>query len=86
MATKSFQTDFKFTSKSGHALAEAIRYSRRVDIKVDEPVKIYSDVNSDQFHKKFDKLFNMTIKGVKISICKKAHPELNLSGLMTYFI
>lgn len=62
MATKSFQTDFKFTSKSGHALAEAIRYSRRVDVKVDEPVKIYSDVNSDQFHKKFDKLFNQKYK------------------------
>lgn len=58
MATKSFQTDFRFASKSGRALAAAIKYSRRVDIKVDEPVKDYNHVNSDQFHQKFDKIFS----------------------------
>ena len=62
MATKSFHTDFKFTSKSGHALAEAFVHSRRVDIKITQPVNRYTDNNSEQFHKKFDKLFAQKVR------------------------
>ncbi len=33
MATKSFQTDFKFSAKAGEKLARAIESSRKVDLK-----------------------------------------------------
>jgi len=57
MATKSFQTDFAFNKKNGHALANALEHSRRVDIVVESAVNRYNKMDEDKLHKKFDSLF-----------------------------
>ncbi|MCH4169590.1 MAG: hypothetical protein LKF36_00070 [Lactobacillus sp.] len=56
MATKSFQTEFTFSSKSASALANALDRSKRVDVKFDQPVKRYT---KDSLKKttKFDNIF-----------------------------
>ncbi len=43
MATKSFQADFKFNSKSSVKLLEAIEKSKRVDHRIDKKVKNVRD-------------------------------------------
>lgn len=56
MATKSFQTDFKFTSKSASALADALSKSRRVDVQITQRVNQYKVTDTEKL-KKFDVLF-----------------------------
>lgn len=43
MATKSFTTEFKFNSKSGEKLINAIENSRRVDHIINQPVHTITD-------------------------------------------
>lgn len=45
MATKSFQSDFKFNTKSSVKLASAIEKSKRVDHTIAKSVKNVSDKN-----------------------------------------
>ncbi|MEY8717711.1 MULTISPECIES: hypothetical protein [Ligilactobacillus] len=45
MATKSFQSDFKFNTKSSVKLASAIEKSKRVDHTITKNVKNVSDKN-----------------------------------------
>ncbi|WP_179394997.1 hypothetical protein [Lacticaseibacillus absianus] len=56
MATKSFQTDFKFTSKTAGALANALEHSRRVDVQMKQRVTRYS-VSDVKETNKFDSFF-----------------------------
>lgn len=46
MATKSFQSDFKFNAKSSVKLVNAIEKSRRVDHKINQSVKTVRDKNA----------------------------------------
>ncbi|MCU6430256.1 hypothetical protein [Lacticaseibacillus paracasei] len=57
MATKSFQTDFRFTAKSANALANALSSSKRVDVNINRRVTRYH-ANDTEKLKKFDSLFN----------------------------
>ncbi|MCT0150993.1 hypothetical protein [Fructilactobacillus fructivorans] len=57
MATKSFRTDFTFTTKSARSLYDAINASKRVDIKTTKPVKEFSSKDTDSLHQEFDSLF-----------------------------
>lgn len=43
MATKSFQTDFKFTAKTGAKLVSAIESSKRVDHEIRQKVTTIKD-------------------------------------------
>ncbi|EOV2989952.1 hypothetical protein [Enterococcus faecalis] len=45
MATKSFQSDFKFNAKSSIKLLDAIEKSRRVDHNINQSVKTVRDSN-----------------------------------------
>lgn len=63
LATKSFQTDFKFTTKTASALANALQQSRRVDIKVTQPINKY-DTKRFAETNKFDSFFGNKVKEV----------------------
>lgn len=56
MATKSFQTDFKFTSKTAGALANALQRSKRIDVKMTQSVRHYSSADLTKTSK-FDSFF-----------------------------
>ena len=45
MATKSFQSDFKFNAKASIKLIDAIEKSRRVDHSINQSVKTERDKN-----------------------------------------
>lgn len=57
MATKSFSTDFKFTTKSARALSEAINSSKRVDIVNKNQIEDFSNKSHQEIHKQFDSIF-----------------------------
>lgn len=46
MATKSFQTDFKFNAKSSNKLVNAIEKSKRVDHSINQSVNTVRDKNA----------------------------------------
>lgn len=46
MATKSFQTDFKFNEKASYKFANALENSKKVTHKINKPVKEIKDRNS----------------------------------------
>ncbi|EFI83137.1 hypothetical protein HMPREF0556_11822 [Listeria grayi DSM 20601] len=46
MATKSFQTDFKFNTKSASKLLYAIETSKKKDIVIKKPHKTIKDSNA----------------------------------------
>lgn len=46
MATKSFQAEFKFNTKAGAKLVNAIEKSKRVDHKINQSVNTVKDKDS----------------------------------------
>lgn len=46
MATKSFQTDFKFNQKASAKFVSALENSKKVTHKINKPVKELKDKNS----------------------------------------
>lgn len=46
MATKSFQTDFKFNEKASLKFANALENSKKVNHKINKPVKELKDKDS----------------------------------------
>ncbi len=65
MATKSFQTDFKFTSKTASALANALQQSKRVDVEVTQRVRHYSSTDLSKTTK-FDSFFGSGHERTKV--------------------
>lgn len=57
MATKSFESEFKFTQKSARALAGALDKSKRVDVIINKPVNFYGASDSKKLKNKFDSIF-----------------------------
>lgn len=66
MATKSFQTNFRFTAKTAGALATAIQRSKRVDIKQTQSVKHYAS-NDIAKTGKFDSFFGQPSEGKDVN-------------------
>ena len=56
VATKSFQTDFKFTSKTAGALANALQRSKRVDVQMTQRIRHYTSADLEKTDK-FDSFF-----------------------------
>lgn len=54
MATKSFESEFKFNRKSAQSLAEAFDRSKRVNIKAESNVNFIT--SNEEIHSKFDKI------------------------------
>ena len=57
MATKSFESEFKFTQKSAIALANALNKSKRVDAEINKPVNFYGASDNKKLKNKFDSIF-----------------------------
>lgn len=76
VATKSFQTDFKFTSKTAGALANALQQSKRVDVQMTQRIRSYARADLDKTTK-FDSFFEKKEFNVEKSV-RNAHRMIEM--------